>query len=179
MSQTQDLRGAIEGLYAALDAWIEGIQSEGARDLDEGDTESALAAIERVRALAPLRAELDDVTQRLLAMTEQQEPPPEPDDPDDSAMGQSAYCLPILRALVELGGKVSSAQVLRRVQDALSCSMTPADREITPGSGNPRWRSRCYGAAAHLRRKGYLARDSRHGLWEITEAGRAYWDEHG
>ncbi|MDW7983039.1 MAG: hypothetical protein RMH81_09545 [Thermomicrobium sp.] len=52
---------------------------------------------------------------------------------------QEAFRRPILEALVELGGRASSTEVLERVGQRMADRLTPADHEPLPSNGQIRW----------------------------------------
>ena len=88
-----------------------------------------------------------------------------------SILPEGEYEAPILAALVEAGGSESAKVVTDRVGELLGARLTPTDRELNR-SGEVRWRNRTAFARLHLVQRGLLLRGSRHGLWEISPAGR-------
>jgi restriction system protein len=87
---------------------------------------------------------------------------------------EEAYRVPILEALVELGGKAPVSAVLERVYTKLEGRLQPSDLEFVPSGQEERWRNTAKWARADLKEQGYLAADSPKGIWEITDAGRRY-----
>jgi len=86
---------------------------------------------------------------------------------------ESAYYLPILQALVELGGSARMHAVLERVQSTMKCILKDVDYEpLASDRELPRWRNSAQWARNTMRQEGLLKDDSPHGTWEITEAGR-------
>ena len=84
-----------------------------------------------------------------------------------------AFLLPILQALVQLGGSGRLSEVLDRVEEMMSDQLNKYDYQSIPS--NPkiiRWRNNAQWARWKHVQKGYLANDSLRGIWEITEAGR-------
>ena len=94
---------------------------------------------------------------------------------------EEAYHVPILEALVELGGKAPVSAVLERVYTKLEGRLQPSDLEFVPSGQEERWRNTAKWARADLKEQGYLAADSPKGIWEITDAGRRYLEslKHG
>jgi restriction system protein len=87
---------------------------------------------------------------------------------------EGAYRVPILEALVELGGKAPVSAVLERVYTKLEGRLQPSDLEFVPSGQEERWRNTAKWARADLKEQGYLAANSPRGIWEITDAGRRY-----
>jgi hypothetical protein len=110
---------------------------------------------------------------------------PAADEPDstpqssEDARNQRHYVLPILQALVDLGGSAETGEILDRVYFLVMDALRPVDLEVSPKSRLPLWRSRATGAHAFLKRKGFASNEARYGTWKITEAGRRYLAEHG
>ena len=113
---------------------------------------------ERQRLKALVRGE------RMIAY---QAPPPE-------SLDLAAYELPILRALVERGGRASRSEVLAAVEEAMAERHGERDLEALP-SGPPRWGARIGKVRAHLVGRGWLAVGGRGpgSRWELTELGWA------
>lgn len=88
---------------------------------------------------------------------------------------ESAYRVPILQALVELGGQGTVADVLNKVYEQMEDRLQPVDHEHLE-RGGPRWRNTAMWERYNMKNMGYLRNDSPRGIWEITEAGRDYLD---
>lgn len=113
---------------------------------------------ERQRLKALVRGE------RMIAY---QAPPPE-------SLDLAAYELPILRALVERGGRASRSEVLAALEEAMAERHGERDLEALP-SGPPRWQPRVGKVRARLVGRGWLAVSGRGPgcEWELTELGWA------
>ena len=85
---------------------------------------------------------------------------------------ESSYELPLLRALVDLGGEGAYREVAARVGEELKNQFLPADLEHLH-SGGIRWQSRLQFVRLRAIERGYLEKDSPRGVWKITGAGRA------
>ncbi len=87
---------------------------------------------------------------------------------------ETAYYLPILKALVELGGSAKMQTVLDKVHMAMKPILKDVDHEpLVSEPDMPRWRNSAQWARNTMRQDGLLKDDSPHGTWEITNAGRA------
>jgi len=86
---------------------------------------------------------------------------------------EAAYYLPILKALIELGGSAKMQAVLDRVHTAMKPILKDVDHEpLASDSDMPRWRNSAQWARNSMRQEGLLKDDSPHGTWEITPAGK-------
>ena len=82
--------------------------------------------------------------------------------------------LPILQALVQLGGSGRVIEVLDRVERMMKEQLNKYVYESLPSNPKElRWRNNAQWARLNLVQAGYLASDSPRGIWEISEAGRA------
>jgi restriction system protein len=86
---------------------------------------------------------------------------------------EAAYYLPILKALIELGGSAKMQAVLDKVHKAMKPILKDVDHEpLASDSDMPRWRNSAQWARNTMRQDGLLKDDSPHGTWEITPAGK-------
>jgi hypothetical protein len=86
---------------------------------------------------------------------------------------EAAYYLPILKALVELGGSAKMQAVLDKVHKAMKPILKDVDHEpLASDPDMPRWRNSAQWARNTMRQEGLLKDDSPHGTWEITSAGK-------
>lgn len=92
--------------------------------------------------------------------------------PRGSLLPQQDYEDPLLRSLMELGGRAPTSEVVERTGAYLHDKLTPADREVLD-SGDVRWKNRVQFVRLGLIKEGLIAKDSPRGIWEITAAGQA------
>ena len=86
---------------------------------------------------------------------------------------EAAYYLPILNALVELGGSAKMQEVLDKVHKSMKPILKDVDHEpLASDPDMPRWRNSAQWARNTMRQEGLLKDDSPHGTWEITDAGK-------
>jgi hypothetical protein len=84
-----------------------------------------------------------------------------------------AFHLPILKALIQLGGAGSVQSILNRVHKMMRDQLNIYDYQAL--SSNPRtirWENNAQWARLKLVKQGYLASDSPRGVWAITDKGR-------
>ncbi len=107
---------------------------------------------------------------RLKALVEGEREGAEPAPSPSALLPYSAYELPILRALAELGGSAPRREVVTRVFKQLGGRLGDLDREPLP-CGVPRWEMRLDVTRKQLIERGWLRADSRRGVWELGPAG--------
>lgn len=91
--------------------------------------------------------------------------------PAGSLLPEAQYELPLLEALIELGGSAPTSEVVDRLGKTLDDKLTDGDRE-TLSSGEVRWKNRVQFVRLGLIKGGDMMKDSPRGIWEITDAGR-------
>lgn len=91
--------------------------------------------------------------------------------PAGSLLPEAQYELPLLEALIELGGSAPTSDVVDRLGKKLDGKLTEGDRE-TLSSGEVRWKNRVQFVRLGLIRGGHMMKESPRGVWEITDAGR-------
>jgi hypothetical protein len=93
---------------------------------------------------------------------------------------ESAFVLPILRTLQDLGGSASMQQVIEKVGSLMKGSLKEVDYEsLKSDPGRPRWNNTAQWARNTMVTDGLLKNNSPRGVWELTEAGKAYLRNNG
>jgi hypothetical protein len=91
---------------------------------------------------------------------------------------EEQFIIPILEAIIELGGRAKVKDVLERVYDKMKNILNSYDEEPLRSRRNvKRWENTARWARQKMVEKGLLAKDSPRGIWEITEEGRKYYYE--
>jgi hypothetical protein len=87
---------------------------------------------------------------------------------------EAVFYKPILEVLAGLGGRGGMTTVLDKVHSKVRHLLKPVDHQPLPSGpkSNLRWRNTAQWARNTLKEEGYLKKDSPHGVWEITDAGR-------
>ncbi|MCX8065402.1 MAG: winged helix-turn-helix domain-containing protein [Candidatus Hydrogenedentes bacterium] len=88
---------------------------------------------------------------------------------------ESEYKVPILEAIVELGGRAKVNEVLELVYKKMKNKLNEYD--LSPLNSNPkqkRWENTAQWTRNTLVIEGLLSQDSPQGIWEITERGRQF-----
>ncbi|MCK4353379.1 winged helix-turn-helix domain-containing protein [candidate division WOR-3 bacterium] len=87
---------------------------------------------------------------------------------------QKEYLIPILEALIKMGGSGKVKDIKEQVKNKMRDRLTPADCEKLP-SGPIRWSSAIGWERFAMIGKGLLKKNSPEGIWEITDKGRNYY----
>ena len=96
---------------------------------------------------------------------------------EGKALRESDYHLPLLKVIIDEGGRISAGDAKKRVYEILKGKLSNVDHEKTP-SGRIRWKNWIQWSSLSLRKKGFLSDPSERGIWEITSAGRKYYEQH-
>jgi NADPH:quinone reductase-like Zn-dependent oxidoreductase len=87
---------------------------------------------------------------------------------------EAEYQLPVLQALVDLGGSAPIESVLERVEQLMRGVLREVDYEGFERNPRQRWNNQARWARQRLADKGQIKPyvKGNRGLWEISEAGR-------
>ena len=88
---------------------------------------------------------------------------------------REAYRDPVLKAVLNLGGSASRVAALNEVKKLMDPELTPLDKQDIDSGGCPRWQKAAEYMLHGLRQNGLFkpVRESGHGNWVLTEAGKA------
>lgn len=92
---------------------------------------------------------------------------------------QSAYRIPILKTLVELGGRASVRDILPMVKNEMKNILQPIDYEYLANGREMRWQNTAAFERNQMKIEGLLSPNSPRGIWEITNLGRKYLEKNG
>jgi restriction system protein len=169
------------------------IQDQGAAQMGQGNLAEARRALEQAEQIKAMVATINNLKNTWKELVLQVMPvnsiqpiviKPKPEiHPGRKNLGRldigqktplADFYIPILRTLVEMGGRGRVNQVLDRVGKMMEYKLNDYDRMTLKGSHALRWRNTAQWARFDLKEKGYLSANSPNGIWEITPAGRAY-----
>ncbi|MGC8903491.1 MAG: winged helix-turn-helix domain-containing protein [Fervidobacterium sp.] len=94
------------------------------------------------------------------------------------ATPQKEYRLSILQALLEKGGKATQKEVLEIIQRKMKNRFNELDLQVLRDGYTLRWQKMAQWQRYIMVKAGLLRSDSPRGIWEITEKGRNYLEEH-
>lgn len=90
---------------------------------------------------------------------------------------QREFYLPILKVLINLGGKAQVHEVLRNLEIEMKDILNNYDlQHLTSNPNIKRWENTAGWARYAMVKKGLLKLDSPPGIWEISEEGRNYYE---
>jgi restriction system protein len=173
-----------------IEAALKNSLSRHQKAVQQGDVDALEEEVERQKNLVNARNQLE-VLQNLwpklvrgsrLAKTSklaERRPTPRKKRARGQITPQQAYVLPILQVLEEMGGSGNVAEVVDRVGEILSDTLTELDLGQLASRKQVRWRNAAAWARNKMKEEGLLADHSPFGVWEITEQGRAYLRRHG
>ena len=88
-------------------------------------------------------------------------------------LGYQAFMMPILQALVNLGGRATRQRVLIALEKLMFDQLTENDWHTLPSNSKKiRWHEVASHARTQLLDKGLITVDVKQGVWEITPEGR-------
>jgi restriction system protein len=178
---------AFELLLEEVEDEIEYTNQIGSRAFSAGKHDQVKAAMQQVERLTDFRrrvAALRQDWQTLAAANLQDDETAETERAGRRDLGRAArgtrtpedaFRVPVLQALVDLGGSGTVQEVLDKVEIAMKDRLTPVDYESLPSTpGSPRWRNTAQWCRNTMVNEGLLSDDSPRGTWEITAAGRSF-----
>ncbi len=171
---------AFDLLLDELKGEIATVNRAGGAAQAAGHLAEAEQALARAKALGAIRQELEGIRERVKRLVGAPDPDRRAIKEDDAhATPTDSYRTPILHALVSLGGSAPVQAVLDHVEREMEGRFVRLD--LDPLRSNPesvRWRNRAQWCRLRLKHEGLLRQDSARGVWEITEAGRKWLEEH-
>lgn len=91
---------------------------------------------------------------------------------------QSAFRMPILEALVELGGSGPASELFAIVEKKMQGQLQDVDYELLTDGRTVRWRSSVSWERQTLKRESLIKSDTPRGIWEISDQGRSYLQDY-
>jgi len=91
---------------------------------------------------------------------------------------RQSFRIPILEALIELGGKERVKEILKKVETKMKVMLKPVDYEKLPSEVMIRWQNTAQWERYMMVQDGLLRSDSPKGVWELTEKGKQYYENH-
>ncbi|HOJ93187.1 MAG TPA: winged helix-turn-helix domain-containing protein [Dictyoglomaceae bacterium] len=169
-----------EKLIEKIDSKIKDVNNIGAEAFEKGrydevekTREQAVKLEEIKNKVISLKNELTDLAGKIEDSPKNQK---EFESPRKLRRGEctpkTSYYIPILKALVEMGGRGRVYEVLDRVFEIMEPTLKPIDLELLPRNGGLRWRNAAQWARVDMVKEGLLKSDSPYGIWEITDKGR-------
>jgi hypothetical protein len=96
------------------------------------------------------------------------------EDKNEEATSQNSYRIPILKALIFLGGSSEEVEVTDFVFKEMKNKLNEKDHEIPEGEDKERWLSNLYFETATMLDEGLLIKEASNKKWEIAQKGIDY-----
>lgn len=93
---------------------------------------------------------------------------------DGDVTTQINFRIPILKALIFLGGSSEEIDVTEFVEKEMKNKLTEKDHEVPEGEDKERWLSNLYFETATMIDEGLLSKESSNKTWEIAQKGIDY-----
>jgi hypothetical protein len=181
---------AFEILLEEVEAEIDFVNTTGAEAQTRREYDRAREALARAEALTAFRDHLAEMRKQWLGIARAGGPPV-----DEAARAErrnlgklrkglrtpeEEYYRPILESLVSMGGQGPIGEVLKQVHQRMEAALNEHDHQPLPSDPDmPRWRNVAQWARKSMVKEGLLRPDSPRGVWEVTEAGRAWLRREG
>jgi hypothetical protein len=184
MMNSKEVIPAFDILLEELDSIIPELNQQGAKLMENKKYNEARKIISKAELVIDFQRKLKDLREEWLRMAipSTKKPPKKIKTRKrkttkmlDAGLRtpNEAFHLPILQALVQLGGAGKVKDILDRVEEIMAGRLNKYDYDSIPSNPNIiRWRNNAQWARYTLVQEGYLADDSPRGVWEITDAGR-------
>ena len=184
---TTDVESALDLLAAQVREEIKRIRDEGADAMKQGDYKTATSVIEFAGKMENFAGNVDNLIAQWDAIAQQHEVEPETVKAivgrgffgkarKGTITSHVDFYVPLLQALVQLGGRGNTQTVVDRVGKIMEGKLKPKDLEtLKSDSSTIRWRNKVMWSRSDLVNElGYMKRDSPRGVWEISDKGRKW-----
>lgn len=183
MKTNEEAITAFELLLEEIEEVADGLNREGADAFERGRHAEVQQLLNRATQCAAIQGKVRALRAEWLALNPP-DPTPEPrDEPvrrtDLGRLNRGLrtrdelYRLPLLQALIELGGSGSTQKVTDLVGQKMKGILNEYDHEPLPSDATIlRWRNTVAWMRNTLVEEGLMRSDSKRGTWEISDAGR-------
>lgn len=176
---TKEVVPAFDMLLEELERIIPDLNAQGKDLLDQKQYTQAHELINKAQSVLAFQAKvaaLRDEWVRMQVPPTGQPRPPNPKTGEHTP--QEAFRLPILQALVELGGKAHCQRVFKELEKTMGHNFSELDWQTMPSDDKEiRWINAARWSRQVLVNDGLLFPVERRGYWEITPKGRQVLDQ--
>lgn len=178
-----DAENAFRVLKSEIKSALKQIQTEGSEVFIKGNYENAKQLADRAGQLEGFLKSINHMQREWNGLMTQPMLLPavkdrEPSQKHHAATGQKTHAkyfrVPILKALVEMGGSGKTAEVIDRVGDMLADQLNAYDKEELPSGYKLRWRNTAEWVRNTLKTEGLVSSQTPRGEWQITREGIEY-----
>lgn len=185
-SDNDDVSAALHLLAESLHGEVQRINSEGAQAMTGGDYDTAQSVIDFAKRLTAFRSKVDALGKEWKGLEDLRDKatPAVQQIVSKRFFGrrksgeitsQEDYCVHILRVLMELGGTGKTKDVIVKVGEKMKGILKPKDYEKTTTRVKElRWENNTRWARQRMVDDGRMEDDSKTGIWEISDKGRAW-----
>lgn len=184
---------AFDLLLREVENSLQCINKEGAKAFQSGEYDKAREWMDKGKLVSSISERLADIRKQwelLLSVENKPKPEPNPIQRNKPQRAKKkklkkglrtpgeAFRVPVLQALVELGGFENSKDVLDHVEQIMKPILNHYDYiPLNSAPNTPRWRNQAAWVRFELVREGLMASDSPVGVWEISEKGRRWLEQ--
>jgi len=188
----RDVIPAFEMLLEELDRIIPELNDQGKQLLDQKKYDEAHDIINKAQSVVEFQKKVVSLRDEWVSMDvpSSRKAPTVFDDniftvvqlkkiADGKRTSEEEFKIPILKALVDLGGSATKGNVIDVLEISMVNQLNEFDWQTLSSSNNEiRWKNTAAWARNEMVDEGLLSDKSAYGLWEITPAGRNYLQLH-
>lgn len=189
-TKTADVEEALELLSSEVRDEIMRIRNDGAEAMKQGDYDTAKSVIDFAGKLELFAGDVDKLVEQWNSIATQHDVEPETVKAivgktffqrarKGSITTHKEFFIPLLQALVKLGGTGKTKDVVDQVGKLMEGKLKPKDFELLKsGPETVRWRNKVMWARNSLVNEfGYMRSDAPFGVWAISDKGRKWLQE--
>lgn len=90
---------------------------------------------------------------------------------------QRDFRIPLMKVLLDMGGSGELHDIRQRMLPAVKDRLTGDDYELVSTGEERWWNATCWERSV-IKKEGLLRNDSKHGVWELSDKGRAFIAAH-
>ena len=181
--ENNEVNIAFEILLEEIEGVVNALNEEGAKAFKEGDYEKARSLIEEATRLTEFRERVKNLQKEWESLFVSKIPKAKKGKkritykrlPRGLRTPEDKFRIPILEALLELGGSAPMNKVLEVVERKMKGVLNEYDyKRLASEPHEIRWKNTAQWCRNTLVREGLLRADSPRGIWEISEKGRRW-----
>ena len=188
-----DINESFNGLFATVDQLISDMKVQSSEEVLNGSIETAQKLLSEIlpyqtfyEKLKEAKLEFDSiggvskddiesVKEKIEALDQEQiDIQIEEEKQESDVTTQVNFRIPILKALIYLGGSSEEIEVTEFVKKDMKNKLTKKDLEVPKGEERERWLSNLFFETATMMDEGLLSKESNNKKWEIAQKGIDY-----
>ena len=137
--------------------------------------DQAQVVLDKAKQVTAVQQKVQALREEWKALNLTTQEPPKPQPEPGLIMTQQDLRIPILQALVTLGGKAHCQIVFTKLEETIGNRFTEADWQTMPSNDKEiHWINSARWSRLQMVEEGLLSSNSPHGIWEITPQGRKF-----